>query len=370
MERIMLGNVTGSTRIPIGIGLPTRIIVIVGITKNQVKEQRVKETRKVDIAAKLGADTITDLSMVRLNRPIWQYVKERYPKMGAGINPVYLPYVEGRTRIDPTALLAEIVSFAEKGGDQMTINFFPQTRSELETYASGRRIPITSRQGGLLAVCMRKHTTNNPFWMILKELLDVCRRFRVTVNLGATFRPAGIAEANDLAHRWELGKLLEMHRIFDEAGVQSVVEGISHHPYGDIGALLQRLRQEYGRYVTFQALGPVVTDIENAQEDHVTAAIGAAEAARHNVGKITTIPPREHTGYPDLRDTERGIIATVLAVHAGDMARIPGLITQDEAVLEHRARFHTCDQLKTKQGCEKCAQFCPLVIANAVTKQD
>lgn len=362
MNRVIIGNLAGTTNIAVGEHLPTRINCIVGLTHCNSPEDYARELQKIDSAARIGIDTITDLSMVRLRQPLWNYVKEFHPHIGVGINPTYLPFVEGHGKVTPKRLLQHITEFVRAGGDQMTVNFFPQSLAELETYCSGRLIPITSRQGAFLAVSMRKNRRNNPYWDILDELLPLLREFRVTVNLGATFRPAGIAEANDCAHRWELDRLLELHARFDEAGVQSLVEGISHLPLNEIRPAILGVRERFGRYVPFQALGPVVTDVHADDHDHIAAAIGMAEAARYNVGKITTIPPREHAGYPTIEDTEQGLIVAKLAVHAGDLCRLPHLIESDSSVLAHRAHFLTCDGNRRVSGCDKCEQFCPLIL--------
>jgi len=299
--------------------------------------------------------------MVRLQHPFWKYVKEKYPHIGVGMNPPYLPLVENRGIISPDVLFREIVNFVKGGGDFMTMNFVPQTLAELKKYIKTRKIPITSRQGGLLADYMERYHVDNPYHTILSNLLPILREYNVTVNIGSTFRPAGIAEAYDEAHRWEIRRQMKMHKLFDEAGVQSIVEIMSHQPLHQIGSGILKIRKEYGGYVPFQFLGPIVTDI-GGEYDYITSAIGAAEASRYNVGKVTVIPAREHAGFPTLTDIKKGIIAAKIAVHAGDLTRISSLIQEDKLILNLRAENKSCDPFSKSKGCDKCGPYCPLII--------
>jgi thiamine biosynthesis protein ThiC len=82
----------------------------------------------------------------------------------------------------------------------------------------------------------------------------------------------------------------------------------------------------------------------------------------HNVGKITTIPPREHKGFPTLRDTIEGIKATVTSVHAGDMCRLPELMEADRQIADRRKAANSCNPDSKVSGCDKCSKLCPLLI--------
>jgi phosphomethylpyrimidine synthase len=357
---MIVGNNLGNVSLEVGEGSTTKINFIVGT--NKVDEDSVRyEMRKIDLAVKLGVHTITDLSTVRLDKPLWRYVKEKYPHIGVGMNPIYLPFIENKTKVSPDTLLGEIERFILGGGDHMTINFTPKTREELEAYSSGRLIPITGRQGGLLAVTMRKHKVDNPYYPILDDVVGLAKKYNITIHIGSTFRAAGIVEANDRSHLWEVRKQMEMYSFLKESGVLSIVEVMSHYPFHMIAKMIANIRDAYGDYVPFQLLGPVVTDVCGSY-DYISAAIGAAEAARFDVGKITTIPANEHKGFPTLDDAEKGIMSAKIAIHSGDMARIPDLIEEDRRVLQKRSLIKSCDPEAFSRGCDKCGVYCPLVI--------
>jgi hypothetical protein len=55
--------------------------------------------------------------------------------------------------------------------------------------------------------------------------------------------------------------------------------------------------------------------------DHITSAIGAAEAARAGAAMLCYVTPKEHVGLPKADDVRAGCIAYKIAAHAGDIAR-------------------------------------------------
>jgi len=249
----------------------------------------------------------------------------------------------------------------------MTINFIPEKLYDLKKYIKKRKIPITSRQGGLLAHYMIKNKKDNPYNEIFDDLIGLFRKYNIVVNIGSTFRPAGIADAYDEVHNWEVQEQMRIYKTLDNSGVQSLVEIMSHQPLHQVGSGIIKIRKMYRGYVPFQFLGPVVTDV-GGEYDYIAAAIGAAEAARYSVGKVTVIPAREHIGFPTINDVKMGIIATKIGIHAGDLTRIPDLLKIDKTILELRAQKRSCNPFSKIEGCEKCGQYCPLVIIKNVYK--
>jgi len=363
---ITIGNkLNRKTKIRINENTPTRINFIVGV--NSKSRKRIKaEKKKIDIAASEGVDTITDLSMVRLNQPLWKYVKEKYPKIGVGINPPYLPFAENSEKIKPDKLFKNIKKFIENGGDFTTMNLVPEKRREIEI-AKDRLIPTTSRQGGILLKCMIEEEKDNPYFDIFEDIVSLYKKYNATINIGATFRPAGITEANDKAHLWEIEKQMEMFRKLKNEGVQSIVEIMSHQPLHQIGKKITNLRKKEGEFVPFQLLGPITTETMK-DNDHISAAIGAAEAARYAAGKVTVIPSNEHRKFPSLRDVKNGLKATKIAVQSGDLTRIPSKLQEEKEILKHRRQKESCNEDSKKRGCNKCGVYCPLLLAKKISK--
>lgn len=359
MKQITIGNKLGKAQVRVGEGLETKINLIVGVNKNHPEEIEL-EKQKIHAAAELGVHTIIDLSMARLEPTLWQWGKEHYPKIGFGKVAPILVALENNGQVSPEKLFQEIEWSVKSGVDYMTLNLIPLRLEDFQQVAR-RAFPTTSRQGGVLLNYMLQNKVNNPYESILNDIFALFKEYKVTMHIGSTFRPAGITDAYDSAHCWELTQQMEMFRRADEYGVQTIVEPMSHQPLCDIGPGILKLREEYGEYVPFQMLGPITTEV-NLDCDQYAAASGAAEAARYNVGKITTIPPREHVGFPSLQDTIEGIKATLTSIHAGDLCRLPLLKEQDREIIEQRGRVKSCNPHSSEKGCGKCLELCPLLV--------
>lgn len=362
MKQITIGNKLSKARIEVGEGLETKVNLIVGANNN---EQVNMEKKKIEEAAELGVHTIIDLSIVRINPPLWMYGRENHPHIAFGKVAPILVAKENNGEVTSKKLWKEIEWSVLSGIDYITLNLTPMRLSDLEI-ARDRAFLTTSRQGGVLLKYMIKYNVDNPYGPILDDILTLFKEYNVTMHIGSTFRPSGVTEAYDKAHSWELEQQMDIFRKINEYGVQAIVEPMSHQPLKDIGPGIDKLREDFGEYVPFQILGPVTTEV-NWDNDQYAASVGAAIAAMHNVGKITTIPPREHVGFPSLHDTIEGIKATLTAVHAGDMCRLHYLMEMDREIIEERGARKSCNPNSKRKGCNKCLDLCPLLVGTNYT---
>ena len=364
MKKLIIGNKkVGRARLEVGEGLTTKVNLIVGANNKHSVDL---EKKKIKAGAELGVHTIIDLSIARINPPLWQYGKENFPQIAFGKVVPILVAKEHQGDVVPADLWAEIEWSVKAGVDYMTLNLIPEKLSDFD-FAHSRSFSTTSRQGGILLNYMIKNKVDNPYYPILDDILALFKEYNVTMHIGSTFRPAGITEAYDQVHLWELQKQMEMFKRVNEAGVQAIVEPMSHQPLCDIGPGILSLRKKFGEYVPFQMLGPITPEV-NFNSDQYASAPGAAEAARYNVGKITTIPPHEHVGFPSLQDTIEGIKAALTGIHAGDLCRLPKLKEIDRKILDQRGKALSCNPNSATPGCNKCLEFCPLLLGNQTKK--
>ncbi|MFA5855928.1 MAG: phosphomethylpyrimidine synthase ThiC [Candidatus Pacearchaeota archaeon] len=363
MDIITIGNKMNQVRIGVGKDLETKINLIIGANS---EEQIENEKEKISIGARLGVHTIIDLSTKRFPYPLWRYGIDNYPNIAFGKVAPILVSVENNGEVTPDKLFKEIQDSVLGGIDYMTMNLVPLRLSDLDKIGK-RDILTTSRQGGVLLNYMMKNNVNSPYLPILDDMFNLFKEYNVTMHIGSTFRPNGVTEAYDKTHLWELSEQMRLYKIADEIGMQAIVEPMSHQPLSDIGPGIIRLREEYGSYVPFQMLGPIVTEVNNNCDQYASAS-GAAFAAMYNVGKITTIPPREHVGFPTLADTEQGIISTLTSVHAGDMCRLDYLKEMDRKITHERNHKRSCNPESSNAGCNKCQSLCPLLIENFYSK--
>lgn len=178
---------------------------------------------------------------------------------------------------------------------------------------------IVSRGGGVLARWMVHHERENPLYECFDQILEICRRYDVSISLGDGLRPGSIADASDAAQFAELRTLGEPTERAWERDVQVMVEGAGHIPLDQLERNVKK-QQRLCHEAPFYTLGPLVTDITPGY-DHITSAIGAAIVGWHGTSMLCYVTPKEHLGLLNSEDVKQGLIAYRIAAHAADLAR-------------------------------------------------
>ena len=239
----------------IGCGLKTKINVNLGISKDL--NDLDLEMEKVDMALKMGAESIMDLSNYGKTQEFRKQLIEKSTAM-IGTVPMY-----------------DAVGFLDKGLSFIKAReFLDVVRNHAE---NGVDFEIVSRGGSLLFGWMMMNNQENPFYEYYDELLDILREYDVTLSLGDSLRPGGIHDATDPAQIAELITLGELTKRAWEKDVQVIIEGPGHVPINDI-EMNMKLEKKLCHNAPFYVLGPLVTDIAPGY-DHITSAIGGAIAA-------------------------------------------------------------------------------------------
>jgi phosphomethylpyrimidine synthase len=294
--------------------------------------------------------------------------------------------VEACEDLTADGLFQVIEEQAEQGVDFMTVHC--GLLREHVPLAVKRLAGIVSRGGSLTATWMQHHRRENPLYEEFDRLLDICRRYDVTLSLGDGLRPGCLADASDEAQFAELEALGKLVARCHEAEVQVMVEGPGHVPFDQIAMNMQKER-ELCHEAPFYILGPVVTDIAPGY-DHITSAIGATMGAFSGASMLCYVTPREHLGLPTLEDVRQGVIAYKIAAHAADVARgRPGARDRDDELSRarvafdwdrvfdlsldpHRARMmhdesHIRPEDKKAEYCSMCGpKYCAMKLSKAV----
>ena len=233
-------------------------------------------------------------------------------------------------------MLDVIEKQAEQGVDYMTVH--AGVLLEHLPLTDGRKTGIVSRGGSILAQWIEENGTQNPLYTRFEDICEVFAEHDVTFSLGDGLRPGCLADASDEAQFAELDTLGELTRTAWDHGVQVMVEGPGHVPMDEIAGNVER-QQEVCDGAPFYVLGPLVTDVAPGY-DHITSAIGAAEAARTGAAMLCYVTPKEHLGLPDEEDVRDGLTAYRIAAHAADVANdLPGARDWDDALSEARYEF-------------------------------
>ncbi len=322
----------------VGEGLRTKINVNLGVSEDCCNVEA--ELNKVRKAVEWKSDAIMDLSTFGDTRTFRKRTVELSPAM-IGTVPMYdavARYGKNVAALTVDDVFDVVKIHAEDGVDFLTIHA-GLTQQAMEKVKNNKRLTnVVSRGGSLLLYWMEKNNAENPFFEHFDRLLEICRKYDVTLSLGDGLRPGSLHDATDAPQIQELINLGELTKRCWEQDVQVMIEGPGHVPLNEIVANVQ-LEKKLCHGAPFYVLGPLVTDVAPGY-DHITSAIGGALAASYGVDFLCYVTPAEHLRLPDMDDMKEGIVATRIAAHAADVAKgIPGAIDWDNAMSDARNRL-------------------------------
>ncbi|OPX83974.1 phosphomethylpyrimidine synthase ThiC [Pelotomaculum sp. PtaB.Bin117] len=367
----------------IGQGLKTKINVNLGVSNDCCDMEA--EMEKVKWAVELRADAIMDLSCYGKTAEFRRRLIGISPA-AVGTVPVYDAvnfYDKELEEITADEFLAVVEQHAKDGVDFMTIHAGINRETAVRFEKNKRLTNIVSRGGALLYTWMKLNSRENPFYERYDDLLDICRKYDVTVSLGDACRPGSLTDATDAAQIQELIVLGELTKAAWEKDVQVMIEGPGHMALNEILPNML-LEKKLCHGAPFYVLGPLVTDIAPGY-DHITSAIGGAIAAAGGADFLCYVTPAEHLRLPTLGDMKEGIIASRIAAHAADIAKgIQDARRWDDDMSEARrnldwermfklaidpekARLYRAEsQPEDKDTCTMCGKMCAVRNVNKV----
>jgi phosphomethylpyrimidine synthase len=306
----------------IGKGLRTKINANIGTSPDHLVVE--EELEKLKIALELGVDSVMDLStggdldavrkellsncsVIFGTVPIYQAVSE----LAANEIPL--------EQMDPDMLFNVIERHGQDGVDFITVHCGVTVKSLSMLEGEGRVGGIVSRGGSILANWISANNMENPLYEHFDRLLEIARRYDITLSLGDGLRPGAIADATDGAQVAELLILGELTRRARSAGVQVMIEGPGHVPLDQIEANV-KMEKRICNGAPFYVLGPLPTDIAPGY-DHITSAIGGAISAASGADFLCYVTPAEHLRLPTIEDVRDGVVASLIAAHCGDIAK-------------------------------------------------
>jgi len=341
---IIPANVNHPELEPMAIGIASSCKINANIGNSAVTSDIEGELEKLRVCVHHGADTVMDLSTGGNIVAIREAILRASP-VPIGTVPIYEAVQLVKNPEDVTAdLLFEVIERqARQGVDYITVHC-GVLREHLPLVA-GRITGIVSRGGSIMAAWMIAHRKQNPLYDGFDRLLEICKRYDVTLSLGDGLRPGCLADASDAAQFAELKTLGELTKRAWEQDVQVMIEGPGHVPMDQI-EMNVRKEMELCHEAPFYVLGPLTTDIAPGY-DHITSAIGAALAGWAGAAMLCYVTPKEHLGLPGPEDVKQGIIAYKIAAHAADIARHrPGARDRDDALSRARYGFDWNEQFR------------------------
>ena len=349
----------GVRAVGIGEGLRIKVNTNLGTSSDHIDIE--EELRKLEVSIGAGTDTVMDLSTGGDIDAIRREVI-RHSSIPVGTVPIYEAAVESIRKSKALAMMAvedifEVIERqAEEGVDFMTVHC-GVTRTSVERLRRDPRVMgIVSRGGSFLVEWMIYNGQENPLYEQFDRLLEIAKRFDVTLSLGDGLRPGCLADATDRPQVEEtiiLGELTE--RAWLE-GVQVMIEGPGHVPLDQIEANIL-LEKRLCKGAPFYVLGPLVTDISPGY-DHITCAIGGAIAGKAGADFLCYVTPSEHLKLPSVEDVREGVMATRIAGHAADIARgNRKALERDLEMAKARKRFDWERQIELSIDPEKARRY-------------
>jgi len=367
---------------PSGIGRGLRVKVNANIGTSADCASIDYEIEKLKSAVDAGADAVMDLSTGGDIDGVRKEVVKRSP-VPVGTVPIYQAAILAQekhgsiVKMTPDEMFDSIERHAADGVDFVTVHCGVTTEALRCLEETGRVADIVSRGGAFLAGWIIYNERENPLYEDFDRLLEIARKYDLTLSLGDGFRPGAVADATDSAQIQELVTLGRLVKRCREANVQVMVEGPGHVPVNQVAENV-RLAKEITDGAPFYVLGPLVTDVAPGY-DHIVAGMGGLLAAYAGADFLCYVTPREHLGLPGPEDVKEGVIVTRIAAHAADLGRNPSFFMKwDNEMSRQRKALHWEAQMRLsidpkrareilsssgvedEKGCSMCGEFCAM----------
>ncbi len=376
---------------PIGIGrgLRTKVNANIGTSKDKVSFD--DEIEKLEVLVKFGADAVMDLSTGGPIKDLRRLLLSKSP-LSVGTVPIYEAAVRAAevygtiAKMTTDSIFEVIEEHAKDGVDFVTVHCGITRKAVERLKEEGRILDIVSRGGSFLLEWMIYNDKENPLYEYYDRLLEIAKKYDLTLSLGDALRPGCLEDATDRSQLEELLTIGELRDIALESGVQIIIEGPGHVPLNQV-ELNIKIQKEICKGAPFYVLGPLVTDVAMGY-DHIAAAIGGAIAGAAGADFLCYVTPSEHIRLPNVDDVKEGLIALKIAAHAADIAKgIPGAIERDRKMAQCRKNLDWDGQIALsfdpervrkwrseappteQEVCSMCGEFCAIKIVEKVLRK-
>ena len=374
----------------IGTGLRTKVNASIG-TSSDINSMAL-ELKKARAAEEEQADTLMELSTGGDLDAIRRAVLAEC-SLPVGNVPLYQAFAEASrkyhnpNKLDSEYLFELIERQLADGLSFMAIhcgiNRFSVERLRQQGFRYGG---LVSKGGTFMVSWMEYNQRENPLYEQFDRVCALMKKYDAVLSLGNGIRAGAIHDSHDRAQMAEMIINCELADLGREMGCQMMVEGPGHVPLDEIaGNIMLEKRMSGG--APYYVLGPLPAD-SGAGYDHITAAIGAANAARHGADLICYITPAEHLALPNEQDVREGLRATRLAARIGDLAKYPerregekqvALARRDSAWEDHFPLLMFPEQAReirrsrtpeNDSTCTMCGDFCAMERGHALFVDD
>ena len=384
MKKISKGEVVIMKRDnfhPVGIGTPLRTKINVNLGTSSSAIDLNEEFKKVEVAQKYGADTISDLSMGGEIDEIRKKIIE-ISSVPITTVPIYQAVIEAEDVSGITEdLIFNVVEKQLKDGVSSIVLHSGFTLNTLNEMKGKRVMKMVSKGGSLTASYMRSREVENPFLQNFEKFLELIKEYDVVLNLGNALRSGCIHDEVDEFQLSEIKMNNRLAKIANDFGVQVILESLGGHITAKNIIKWVKIHKKMTDNRPLFVSGPLPIDIATGH-DHIAAAIGGAFASGFGADYICAITPAEHLCLPTLEDIKSGLIACKIAAHVGDSMKfgLNHLFNDDLELSKNRylknwkEQFEYCidpDEPKKRhltdgEPCTMCGNHCALSISKKI----
>lgn len=338
------------TSVLTGEGLGLKVNTSVGLNSQEelgIEQEKIKVISKHSVLP----DIMMDLSAKRIHYPLYGIISDEIG-CPVGTIPHYMCF-SPKHGICKTELLEIIEEQAEFGVSFITLHLTADLK--LAERAMMRKIPVISRGGSLLLRDMKiNKRSENILINIIDEIISICKKHHVVINIGSTFRPSTLYDALDDVNIQEIDIQKKLCKHLISKGIHVQMEGLGHIIYSRIPEYVSIIRKD--GYIPFMPLGPIVSDHTQGQ-DHITNAVGASYiAALGGADIINTVTREEHTGgIPNIYSIIEAIDAANVVTKIINNIRFPRLSEN------YSNNCHNCMGKSSITGCSRCGAECPFI---------
>jgi phosphomethylpyrimidine synthase len=306
----------------LGEGLSVKVNANLGTSPDHANVD--EEVEKANVALDYGADAIMDLSiggdLNEIRRKLIAVVDKPF-----GTVPIYQAGISAIKKRGAVVDMTEDDIFnsfemhAKDGVDFVVAHCGITLESVLRLKRQKRIVDLVSRGGSFHTSWILHNEKENPIYENYDYLLEMAKKYDITLSLGDGMRSGCIYDANDRAKMQEMliiGELVERAR---EVGVSTIVEGPGHVPMNLIESNI-KIMKSATKNAPYYVLGPLVTDIAPGY-DHIVGAIGGAIAGFAGADFLCYVTPSEHLSLPTVEDVKEGVIAARIAAHSANLAK-------------------------------------------------
>ena len=182
---------------PVGIGFPLRTKINVNLGTSSSTINIDEEFKKVEIAQKYGADTISDLSMGGDIDAIRRNIL-KISHLPLTTVPIYQAVVEADSFSNVSEdLIFKVIEKQIKDGISSIVIHSGFTLETLNLMKGKRIMKMVSKGGSLTASIMKSSQTENPFLKNFEQLLELIKEHDIVINLGNAMRSGCIHDKVD-----------------------------------------------------------------------------------------------------------------------------------------------------------------------------